>query len=128
MRHDELEAMRARARSANARRDIKRRQDLSERSFARSTRYGFKRARWRRLWRMQIQDYLIATIQNIMILLKHAKRPRRVATTATGMKKAVAMQALSSLFCLLETIFGKISTVQSRSIALIGKGSIPHAI
>jgi len=31
--------------------------------------HGFKRARWRRLWRQQIQDYLIAAIQNIRILL-----------------------------------------------------------
>jgi hypothetical protein len=32
--------------------------------------HGFKRARWRRLWRVQIQDWLIAAIQNIKILLR----------------------------------------------------------
>ena len=31
--------------------------------------HGFKRSRWRRLWRQQIQDYLIAAIQNIRICL-----------------------------------------------------------
>lgn len=31
--------------------------------------HGFKRARWRRLWRQQIQDYLIAAIQNVRLLL-----------------------------------------------------------
>jgi len=46
-----------------------------ERSFARSIRYGFKRARWRRLWRVQIQEYMTAGIQNIMVLLRHIKGP-----------------------------------------------------
>ena len=44
-----------------------------ERSFARATRYGFKRARWRRLWRVRIQEYLISAIQNIMVLLSYGK-------------------------------------------------------
>jgi hypothetical protein len=46
-----------------------------ERSFARSVRYGFKRARCRRLWRVQIQEYLTAAIQNIMILVRDVKEP-----------------------------------------------------
>ncbi len=62
------------AESRSARRDIKRRQDISERSFARSKRYGYKRARWRRLWRMEIQDFLTATVQNIMVLISQPKR------------------------------------------------------
>lgn len=55
-------------------RDIKTRQHLSERSFAQSTRYGYKRARWRGLWRMQIQDYLIAAVQNIITLTTRSPR------------------------------------------------------
>ena len=40
-----------------------------EGSFARSANlHHFKRARWRRLWRQQIQDHLIAAVQNIAIL------------------------------------------------------------
>ena len=35
-----------------------------------SNNHGFKRARWRRLWRQQIQDWLIAAVQNLRILLK----------------------------------------------------------
>jgi hypothetical protein len=46
-----------------------------ERSFARSVRFGFKRARWRRLWRVRIQEYLTAAIQNIMILVRNVKEP-----------------------------------------------------
>ena len=61
------------ATSRAAKSDIKTRQHLSERSYARSDRYGYKRARWRRLWRMEIQDFLIATIQNITVLIAQPK-------------------------------------------------------
>ena len=81
LRQAELDRMRTRARSALARQDIRTRQHLMERSFARSTRYGFKQARWRRLWRVQIQEYLTAAIQNMMILLRHVKE----RGTACGM-------------------------------------------
>lgn len=73
LRQVELDRMRSRARSALALQDIRTRQHLMERSFARSTRYGFKQARWRRLWRVQIQEYLTAAVQNLMILLRHVK-------------------------------------------------------
>ena len=73
MRQDALDSMLATAKSREAKRDIRTRQHLAERSFARSKRYGYKRARWRRLWRMQIQDYLIAAVQNITILANHSK-------------------------------------------------------
>ncbi len=48
-----------------------------ERSYARSVRYGFDRARWRGLWKVAIQEYLICTIQNIEILIRHTKKPVR---------------------------------------------------
>jgi len=73
VRHDELTRMRTRATSRKAKRDIKTRQHLSERSFAQSTRYGYKRARWRRRWRVEIQDFLICATQNIMVLIKESK-------------------------------------------------------
>lgn len=70
-RQDALDTMLQFAAYREAKRDIKTRQHLSERSFAWSTRYGYKRARWRRLWRVQIQDFLIAAAQNITILVNH---------------------------------------------------------
>lgn len=72
-RKDDLDKMRNAAESSTAKRDIRTRQHLMERSFARATRYGFKRARFRRLWRVQIQEYLTAAIQNIMVLLSYGK-------------------------------------------------------
>ena len=75
LRQDDLDIMLEQAQSPAAKRDIKTRQHLMERSFARATRYGLQRARWRRLWRVQIQEYLTATIQNLMVLLRHVKEP-----------------------------------------------------
>jgi hypothetical protein len=50
-----------------------------EGSFAQANRFGLKRARWRGQWRVQIQNYLIAVVQNIELLIAHAKpKPRAV--------------------------------------------------
>lgn len=68
--HDWLEKLRAQARSEEARRDIRRRRHFMEGSFAEATRYGLKRARWRQCERVQVQDLLIATIQNIGKLIR----------------------------------------------------------
>ncbi len=75
IRQDDLDSMLTQANSAESKKDIKTRQHLMERSFAQATRYGYQRARWRRLWRVQIQEYLTAAIQNIKILLKDVKEP-----------------------------------------------------
>ena len=69
----DLERMREPARSEAARRGIRIRQHLMEGSFADAVRCGFKQARWRRLRREQIQEYLTAAIQNMMKLLQHEK-------------------------------------------------------
>lgn len=70
--HQELlDQARQQSHSQPGRQDRKRRQQLMEQSFAdAANNHGFKRARWRRLWRQQIQDFLIAAIQNIRILIK----------------------------------------------------------
>jgi transposase len=75
VRQESLDRMLQGASSRDSQKDITTRQHLMERSFARSTRYGFKRARWRRKWRMEIQEYLTAAIQNISILLRYVKAP-----------------------------------------------------
>jgi len=75
LRQEEVRLMRDRAQSCRSKQDLKTRQHLMERSFARAVPYGFKRARWRRLWRVRIQEYLTAAIQNIMILVRYVKEP-----------------------------------------------------
>ena len=84
VRQNDLDFMVDQANSRKAKRDIRTRQHLMERSFARGTRYGYQRARWRRLWRVQIQEYLTSSIQNIMVLLRHVKEP----APALGMVQA----------------------------------------
>ena len=94
LRQEELDRMRETSRSAWAKRDIKTRQHLMERSFARGTWYGFDRARWRRLWRVQIRQYLIATVQNIEVLLRLGEQPKkglfvRVNQVIQGVKQPI---------------------------------------
>jgi hypothetical protein len=81
VRQDDIDLALTESMSAEAKKDIKTRQHLMERSFARAKRYGYKRARWRRLWRVEIQEYLTASIQNMMMLLRNIKEP-----TAAGAK------------------------------------------
>ncbi len=40
-------------------------------------RYGYDRARWRGLWRVQIQEYLISAVQNIEVLLRYGSYLKR---------------------------------------------------
>jgi transposase len=89
LRQEELDRMREASRSSCAKRDIKTRQHLMERSFARGVWYGFDRARWRRLWRVQIQEYLIAAIQNIEVLLRYGQRPKRSLLVRVNQAKRV---------------------------------------
>lgn len=96
-RQEELDKMRNAAQSQTAEKDIHTRQHLMERSFARATRYGFKRARWRRLWRVRIQEYLTATIQNIMTLLSYGKE--------RGMAKGFALPFAQKLTLSLHFLF-----------------------
>ncbi len=91
IRQDELDKMLLMAKSREARRDLKTRQHLSERSFAQGKRYGYKRARWRGLWRVQIQDYLVAAVQNIQILMGHLKG--RAVSIAMRLQEQVSSPA-----------------------------------
>ena len=108
VRQDDLDLMFNQANSREAKRDIRTRQHLMERSFARGTRYGYQRARWRRLWRVQIQEYLTATIQNIMVLFRNVKEPKAavaIAQAKPGSKRdRCSLQQL--FFCFKEAITG----------------------
>jgi len=88
LRQEELDEMRSKALSRESRRNLKRRQHLCEGSFGNGKRYGYKRARWRRLWRVEIQDALTCTVQNIMKLLKH-RNDRREAVCLVADRSVV---------------------------------------
>jgi len=96
-RQDDLDKMRNAAQTQTSNQDIRTRQHLMERSFARATRYGFKRARWRRLWRVRIQEYLTSAIQNIMVLLSYGKE--------RGIAKISALHFAHKLYLVLQFLF-----------------------
>lgn len=79
-RHYNQEAIdqaRVQSHSRAAIRDRIRRRWLMEGSFGDATvHHGFKRSRWRRLWRQQIQDFLIAAVQNLRLLARKAVSPK----------------------------------------------------
>ena len=84
-----LDRAREQAHSRAARQSRKRRQIIVEQSFGdAANNHGFKRARWRRLWRQQIQDWLIAGIQNIRILLARSARKPAVAAQVMPLPQA----------------------------------------
>ena len=116
-----LDVARVQTHSVRARRDRQRRQQLMEQSFAdAANNHHFKRARWRRLWRQQIQDYLIAAIQNVRILLAHGKKPQRAVANIVAVsfertevrpwrtqpcgRKPAAPRVLRPITCLLSLL------------------------
>jgi transposase len=88
--HEQIQQARAESHSGWARRDRKRRKHLMEGSFADATnQHGFKRARWRRLNNQRIQDLLIASCQNIRLL---------VNSTSHGYAAAMALELPNGAF------------------------------
>jgi len=110
LREEELEAMRAAAKTRAAKRDLKLRQHLCEASFGNAVRYGFKRARWRRLWRVAIQDFIICTVQNIEKLMRHLRRCESGAAAVGGRRPIGPVGGLSRLYTLLGSFFAAMIT------------------
>lgn len=102
--HQELlDRAREQSHSAAAKQDRKRRQEIMEGSFADATNnHGFKRARWRRLWRQQIQDWLIAAVQNIRILLKQTRGGLAQAAAAVGQSTSEGILMQNSALSMLQ--------------------------
>ena len=68
-----------------------------ERSFARGTWCGFDRARWRGLWRVQIQEYLISVIQSIQVLLKYGDQPKKCLSAVVNQVKGTIPRVIRSV-------------------------------
>jgi transposase len=65
------------------RRLMRRRMHVMEGSFAdASNHHGYKRARWRGLGSVMVQNLLIATMQNVRKLVRYARKPRAAMTQA----------------------------------------------
>lgn len=112
---DILEAMHARAATEKAKQDLVTRQHLMERSFARGAYFGMKRARWRRLWRVMIQEYLICALQNIHILINHTMKRHtgiHVVHPAAGPLRSVQRHTHCSLPVLHEACCAILTFIQ----------------
>ena len=91
IRHEELQFMLAIAQSSQAKADLRTRKHLMERSFARATRFGFDRARWRGLFKVSIQEHLTAAIQNIQTLIRYQRTPAQGALAMRPAKSTVPL-------------------------------------
>jgi hypothetical protein len=116
LRQEDLERMREASRSSKSKRDLKTRQHLMERSFARAKRYGYDRARWRGLWRMRIQEYLICAIQNIQILVKYESMPKRSLAMALSPVKKTLTKATNAAFVSISNLIHRINCVLPANI------------
>lgn len=99
VRQDDLDRMMVASHSRESKRDISKRQHLMERTFAQGVRYGYQRARWRRLWRVKIQEYLTAAIQNILVLVRNSHGPDRLyGQSQARWRDGYIMRSLEGLF------------------------------
>lgn len=111
MRHDDQELIdiaRAQASSPEARRDRGRRKHLGEGSFAEAKRHHFKRARWRRLKRQQVQDWIIAAIQNLKILSN--ARPRG-PQSGGGVASGPTWWLSAAIYCAMQRVVDHLGQV-----------------
>ena len=107
-----IDAGRAQSQSVAARRDRVRRKWRMEGSFAdAANNHGFKRARWRRLWRQRIQDYMIATVQNVRILLRHAANKPAAAATALDARLQTLLSHVKALLKLQGCLCGNSDSI-----------------
>ncbi len=85
VRHDQQELIDQgprQANSAEAKKNRIRRRWLMEGIFGKATQHHLKRSHYRRLGLQQIQDFLIASVQNIKKLIMRATKPRRGSAAA----------------------------------------------
>ena len=94
-------ACKEQAQSPEAMYSRRRRKHVMEGSFAdASNNHGLKRARWRRLWRQQIQDWLIAAVQNLRILLKKGAKLAGEGIESSTAAMAFVVRSICTLILL----------------------------
>jgi transposase len=102
-----IDAARKQSQSIAGKRDRVRRKWLMEGSFAdAANNHGFKRARWRRLWRQEIQDYMIAAVQNVRILIRHGSRQPVAVAQEMQLPLRARISALRTPFTVLISALG----------------------
>jgi transposase len=113
-----IDLARQQSHSPAAKRDRQRRKWLMEGSFGdAATHHGFKRARWRRLWRQRIQDWLIATVQNLRTLVRHARAPIREACADALSQAALVTDVIVTTVDLLADLLLSGDLTSCRSVS-----------
>src|SRR5512133_1109011 len=86
---DLIEEAKAQASSPAGKYNRKRRQHVMEGSFADAVNnHGAKKARWRGLWRQQIQSWIIAAVQNLRLLLRNEQHQPRLSAVIVPLNGA----------------------------------------
>lgn len=94
-----LEELRAEAQSPAAGYSRKRRKHVMEGSFADgANNHGLKRSRWRGLWRQRIQDWMIAAVQNLRLLLRRSVKPSSQAAVNVQIELSLVEKSGIKLF------------------------------
>ena len=111
--HESIEAARLQSHSQAAKRDRIKRKWFMEGSFAdAANNHGLKRSRWRRLRNQRIQNFLIASIQNIRILMKHIRnKPRSVMSMAKSVTNEMIHQCIFFFYRLFQKNHGMFYTI-----------------
>jgi len=92
-----------------------RRRSVMEGSFAdAANNHGYKRSRWRRLWRVTIWNLLIAALQNLRKLLSAVKRKPKIANSMEFLPvRSAISEDLLALVAVSISIFQIISNLSS---------------
>lgn len=84
----------------------RRRKHVIEGSFADATNnHGFKRSRWRGLVKQQIQDWMIAAVQNLRIMARNRKNGWHMAVFASVLRHLRLLRHLLSLLLAPHRVF-----------------------
>lgn len=100
-RQHELDDARKQATSARARRDRRRRMHLMEGSFAQGVNeHHLDRSRWRRISNQRVQDWLIAAVQNVGIMIRnrHRSNPPLAVCLGALLSKTTILRPLLRFF------------------------------
>lgn len=130
LRHADLHQMRQASQTPKAKRDIKKRQHLMERSFARATRFSFDRARWRRMRRIEIQEYLTCAIQNIQTLILRSGPKKEAVVNAVRIqnKKIPHRGGRAGIQALVDVPFGIMNEIMPKIQSCLEKFFLSNSI
>jgi hypothetical protein len=83
--------------------------------------YDADRARWRRVWQVQIREYLIAAIQNIAVLLRYGEEPKKSLLVKVSQAERVIEGVIQPISGMIKDLIA-IETNRMMSLDLVRVG------